>query len=220
MYLPHDHYYVSRERSRSQANLTYSYAELTSISIMIVTVRPMRNANCFFLTSISIAEFWTPLIGCYIRHQLFINTHVGRRARVFTMCWSGESSFISSNLTIFFYQITLFLIIFKHFFCLQSIVTISAVCGPRRSMNLIVGIIGCHGLYAIHSHTRPCATSRAYNSSTNIVRRLMSNTWFSPDRLDKESIARATCKVWAYLFVYSILLARRSVALFRWLIGQ
>jgi hypothetical protein len=47
-------------------------------------------ANVFFLTSISIEEFWTHLIGRYIRHQLFINTHMGRHARVL-MCYDQAS---------------------------------------------------------------------------------------------------------------------------------
>jgi hypothetical protein len=40
----------------------------------------------FFITSISITESWTPLIGCLLlRHQLSISTHMGRSARVFTI---------------------------------------------------------------------------------------------------------------------------------------
>jgi hypothetical protein len=39
-------------------------------------------ANFSFLTSISISEFLTPLIGCY---QLFINTHMRARTCVYNV---------------------------------------------------------------------------------------------------------------------------------------
>jgi hypothetical protein len=74
------------------------------------------DAKCFFPTGISIAAFWTPLIGrLSLRHQLFINTHMGS-AHAYSVLHDQESHHgVASNQTrIDFFSICFHLVRVSH----------------------------------------------------------------------------------------------------------
>jgi hypothetical protein len=119
----------------------------------------------FFLISISIAEFWTPLIGCFIRNQLFINTlMVGVHVCLQCVTWSEDSSWRIGRVSHLFLQIGRS---FSIKFFLSS-VYLCCLWGKK-----VHGFDCWHyWLYMQYIAILGLALLLAHNSSTNIVRRL------------------------------------------------